>query len=263
MTRTVEDCAIMLQAIAGYDPLDSGSVPEAVPDYMDGLDSAVRGLRLGVEREYFFYPGVAPDVRALVESAIAELEEQGATLREVSMPHLELMGPTGLTILLGESSNVHRRLIRTRGADYDPATRVMLELGEFVPATHYLQAQRCRALLRSVLRQTFTANGLDAMIWPTLPVITVPTAELSQPRADGCEGTPITAFIHHTFSANVVGQPALSVPCGLSATGMPVGFQLLGRPFDERGLFQIARAYERNHEWSRLSPPIPAAPLAA
>jgi aspartyl-tRNA(Asn)/glutamyl-tRNA(Gln) amidotransferase subunit A len=218
MTRTVEDCAIMLQAIAGYDPLDSGSVPEAVPDYMEGLDSGVRGLTIGVEREYFFYPGVAPDVRALVESAIA---------------------------------------------DYDPATRVMLELGEFVPATHYLQAQRCRALLRSVLRQTFTANGLDALIWPTLPVITVPTAELSQPRTDGYEGTPITAFIHHTFSANVVGQPALSVPCGLSARGMPVGFQLLGRPFDERCLFQIARAYERNHEWSRLSPPMPAAPVAA
>jgi len=261
MTRTVEDCAILLQVIAGYDPLDSGSIDEPVPDYRAGLDSGVRGLTIGVEREYFFYPGVAPDVRSLVESVLAELEAQGAILKEVAIPYLELMGPTGLTILQAESSNVHRRLIRTRAADYDPATRVMLELGEFVPASHYLQAQRCRALLRSVLRQTFTANGLDAMLWPTLPVTTVPTDELSRPRADGYDGTPITAFIHQTFSANVIGLPALSVPCGLSDTGLPVGFQLLGRPFDEGRLFRIARAYEGNHEWSRMSPPLPATPL--
>jgi aspartyl-tRNA(Asn)/glutamyl-tRNA(Gln) amidotransferase subunit A len=129
-------------------------------------------------------------------------------------------------------------------------------LGELIPATHYLTAQRARALLRHDFRNVFESNGLDAMLWPTLPVTTVPFEKLSAPRDDGADGTPITAMVHHTFQANITGQPALSVPCGLSATGLPVGFQVLGRPFGEATLFQIARTYERAHDWPSLSPPL-------
>ncbi len=262
MTRTVEDCAILLQTIAGYDARDSGSIRELVPDYRVDLEAGVRGLRIGVERDYFFYEGVNAEVRALVEAVLTDLEEQGATLVDVQVPYLELMGPTGLTILLAEASTVHRRLLRTHADDYNPAVRRMFELGEFVPATHYLTAQKARGLLRNSMRQAFVGNGLDAMLWPTLPTTTTPFDMLSQPRTDGGPGTPILAFIHHTFSANVTGQPALSIPCGGTSAGMPVGVQLLGRPFGEARLFQIARAYERAHEWTTHSPPMEAFALA-
>jgi aspartyl-tRNA(Asn)/glutamyl-tRNA(Gln) amidotransferase subunit A len=109
---------------------------------------------------------------------------------------------------------------------------------------------------------TFQAHRLDAMVWPTLPMTTVPLDKLAAARDDGKAGTPILAMIHHTFSANITGQPALSVPCGLSESGLPVGFQLLGRPFAEGTLFRIARAYERAHAWSSLSPPMTAYALA-
>jgi aspartyl-tRNA(Asn)/glutamyl-tRNA(Gln) amidotransferase subunit A len=174
------------------------------------------------------------------------------------VPELEFMTQTGMTILLGEASTFHRNLLRQHAAEYDPATRLMLELGEFVPATHYLRAQRARAVLKNGMKTVFRAHGLNAMLWPTMPLTTVPLEDLPTARRDGAEGTPILAYIHHTFSANVTGQPALSVPCGLSGAGLPIGFQLLGRPYDEAMLFRIARSYERAHDWPALKPPLAA-----
>ncbi len=256
MTRTVEDCAIFLQSMAGYDPRDSGSVAEPVPDYRAQLESGVGGLTIGIERDYFFYPGVSDDIRALVDGVISELEGLGATIVPVMLPHLELLGPTGLTVMLAEASTLHRRRLRAHAARYDPSVRLLTELGELIPATHYLTAQRARALLRQNFRVAFESNHLDAMLWPTLPVTTAPFDKLSAPRDDGADGTPITAMVHHTFQANITGQPALSVPCGMSRAGLPVGFQLLGRPFGEAMLFQIARAYERQHKWVSVRPPL-------
>ena len=157
--------------------------------------------------------------------------------------------------MLPEASVVHRRRLREEGDKLDPAVRLLAELGELIPATHYLSAQRARGLLRDRFRTAFIDNRLDAMLWPTLPVTTVPFDKLSAPRDDGRDGTPITAMVHHTFQANITGQPALSVPCGLAANGLPVGFQLEGRPFDEARLFQIANAYEKAHAWPTLNPP--------
>lgn len=258
LTRTVEDCAILLQGIAGYDPFDSGSIDEPVPDYRADLEAGVNQLVLGVERDYSFYAGVSDDVRAAVERVLAELQQQGARIVEVKVPELDLMTQTGMTILLAEASTVHRDLLRQHAAEYDPATRLMIELGEFIPATHYLRAQRARAVLKSAMKSVFQAHGLDAMLWPTMPLTTVPLEDLPAPRRDGAEGTPILAYIHHTFSANVTGQPALSVPCGLSGSGLPIGFQLLGRPYDEAMIFRIARSYERSYNWPALKPQLAA-----
>jgi len=131
-------------------------------------------------------------------AAESELEGLGATIVPVTLSRLDLLGPTGLTVMLAEASTLHRRRLRTHAALYDPSVRLLTELGELIPATHYL---------------------------------TAPFDKLAAPRADGADGTPITAMVHHTFQANTTGQPALSVPCGLSAICLPVGFQLLGRPF--------------------------------
>jgi aspartyl-tRNA(Asn)/glutamyl-tRNA(Gln) amidotransferase subunit A len=255
LTRTVEDNAIMLQAIAGYDAADGGSIAEPVDDYLCGLEGGIEGVTIGVELRYFFYDGVAADVRRAVEGVIATLESQGATIVEVELPELDWSPETLMTIMGPEASAFHRQRLRERPADYDPATRRSLEMGEFIPATHYLMAQRARALLKNRMANLFQAHGLDALLSPTAPVTTTTPEKMREPRADYPGESPILSMIHHSFSANLTGQPALSVPCGLADNGLPVSFQLLGRPFDEATLFRIARAYEREHAWGTLRPP--------
>jgi aspartyl-tRNA(Asn)/glutamyl-tRNA(Gln) amidotransferase subunit A len=131
-------------------------------------------------------------------------------------------------------------------------------MGEFIPATHYLTAQRARALLRNRMANLFAAHRLDALLSPTMPVTTVPIPDLFVERSDYPGESPILSMIHHTFSANLTGQPALSAPCGLASNNLPIGYQLLGRPFDEATLFRVAYAYEREQLGSPVPPEIQA-----
>jgi aspartyl-tRNA(Asn)/glutamyl-tRNA(Gln) amidotransferase subunit A len=254
LTRTVEDNAILLQALSGYDPADHGSIDEPVADFSVGLEDGVEGAVIGVEREHHFYPGVTDDVRGAVEGVIEEYARLGARIVEVRLPEFDVMPAVLLTILLAEASAYHRKLLRERGPDYDQTTRLMLELGELLPATHYVTALRARTLLQRRVRDLFREHNLDALLSPTIPLPTVPN-ELRTAAIDGGEA-PFTSYIHHTFSANLVGLPALSIPCGLTSDGLPIGYQLLGRPFDEATLFRLARAYERDHAWPELKPPV-------
>ncbi len=253
LTRTVEDSAIMLQAIAGYDAADAGSIDEPVPDFRAELEDGVEGLVVGVEREHHFYPGVTDDVRAAVEGVIEEYARLGARIVEVRLPEFELMPMVLLTILLAEASTIHRKLLRGQAEEYDQTTRLMLELGELQPATHYLTALRARTAMQRLVRTLYEEEGLDVLLAPTLPIPTVPN-ELRNTPSDGGEA-PFTSYVHHTFSANLLGLPALSIPCGLTSDGLPIGYQLLGRPFAEATLFRLARAYEREHRWYELRPP--------
>jgi aspartyl-tRNA(Asn)/glutamyl-tRNA(Gln) amidotransferase subunit A len=163
------------------------------------------------------------------------------------------MSPVGLTILLVEASAAHHTLLRRRGQQLDPQTRIMLELGELVPGTHYMKAVNARSLLKAITRRTFEAHGLDMLLSPTLPSPTVAMDALGVPDENGED--PLTTAINLTFPANVTGLPALTIPCGFSPDGFPIGVQLMGRPFDERTLFRAALAYERNHDWTDWSPP--------
>ena len=249
LTRTIEDCAVMLQAIAGHDAADGGSVNAPVPDYRSDLEDGVAGLVIGVERPHFFYDGVTPDVRRAVEAVLASLQGLGARIVEVELPELSWSPEVLMTIMAAEASTFHRHRLRERPDDYDLATRRSLEMGEFIPATHYLTAQRARSLLRNRMKNLFAAHGLHALLSPTMPVTTVPFPELFGEREDYLGESPILSMIHHSFSANLTGQPALCAPCGLAGNGLPIGYQLLGRPFDEATLFRIARAYERETSW--------------
>ena len=254
MTRTVKDNALLLQGIAGHDPNDPTSANEPVPEFTADLEAGVRGLRIGVERDYFFYEGVSDDVRAAIEGVIAEYEQQGAEIVDVSLPELELTQDTVLTIVLAEGSTYHRNLLREHSDKYDPATLSMVRLGELIPATHYITALRGRALYRRAMEKLFKTERLDAMLWPTMPLTTVPFDDLYAPRKDGFDETPVVSYCHHSFNANLTGQPALSVPCGFSSAGLPIGFQVIGRPFDEGTVFRIARAYEKEHDWFTRKP---------
>jgi aspartyl-tRNA(Asn)/glutamyl-tRNA(Gln) amidotransferase subunit A len=255
MTRTVLDNALMLGAIASHDVNDATSAREPVPDYIAGIQDGVDGTRIGIDREYVLYPGVVDDVRAATESVISELADMGAEIIEVSLPEFELTPETLFTIMMVEASTYHRQMLREKGDLYDPTTRATLQLGELVPGTHYVTSLRAAQRYRSAMRDLFQREQLDALISPTMPLPTALLSELHQPRRDMDIGeTPMISYIHHTFSANLGGQPAISAPCGFSSAGLPIGYQLMGRPFDEAMLFRIAWAYEQAHDWHQRQP---------
>ena len=193
MTRTVKDNALLLGGMSGYDSKDPTSANQPVPDFCADLDAGVAGLRIGIERDYFFYDGVIDEIRASVEGVIAEYREQGAEIVEISMPELEFTQDALFTIVLCEGSSYHRKLIREHGDKYDPATRALVKLGELVPATHYLAAQQARTVYRGAINRAFREHRLDAMLWPTMPMTTAPLDQLNAPRADGY--TPIGAMV--------------------------------------------------------------------
>jgi aspartyl-tRNA(Asn)/glutamyl-tRNA(Gln) amidotransferase subunit A len=255
MARTVGDCALLLQAMAGHDPYDNATVDVPPGDYLTALDEGVEGMRIGIERDHYFYPGVTAEVRHAVEDAIAYLQAQGASIIPVTFPEFSLMVPALLGMLFPEASSYHHDLLRSHGDGYDPLTRIMSSLGDFLPASHYVTAQRARKVLSGLARRLYESHALDAMLWPTMPQTTVPKIELNEPDADG--ETPMNRYTHHTFTANVLGQPALSVPCGRSEDGLPIGFDLLGRPLGEADIFRIAQAYEKGHSWHTMRPPVP------
>ena len=253
LTRTAEDCALMLGVIAGHDAGDSGSLAEPVPDYRGELRRGVAGLRLGVDRDFFFYRHVAPDVRAAVEAAIQELESLGAEMVDVRLPELELAVNVGMAVLLADTSEWHRRLLRSHGDKYVPATRIMLELGEMVLGAQYVHAQRARAALRGRLRDSFAMHRLDGLVCPTLPQTTMPVDKLSVDLTGEGE-TALSTFLHHCFLGNVFGIPALSFPCGFSSDDLPIGFQVYARPLQEAVLLRVGHAYQQVTTWHDRRP---------
>jgi len=251
IARTVQDCAMLLQVLAGYDARDSGSIAAPPVDYTANLREGVRGMTIGVERGFSFGGGVWDGVKTVVEGVLAEMTGWGARIVEVEMPTLDLMAAVGLAILLPDAGAFHRRTLRERASDLDPATRVMFELGELAPATHYVTALRARSVLRNQMRALFETHHLDALLSPTVPTVAVLMDQVSWTDQTGED--PMTGAFRHMISANITGQPALTVPCGFYA-GLPVGFQLLGQPFGEATLFRLAGFYEGHHGWHAMTP---------
>lgn len=249
LTRTVEDAAIMLGALAGADARDPATVDEPVPDYRAGLRSGVQGLRLGVARDYFLYEKTEPAVREATEAALRTLTDLGAEIVEVTIPHLDLAVAVGSTIMIVDYSAWHRRLLRERGGDYAPGTRLMLQLGELVPAVPYANAHRVRRVLAALVRDTFRAQRLDALVGPAIP-LTAPTIEAMTKEGGGAD---LSGLVHHNFPADVTGLPAISVPSGF-ADGLPVGLGIMGRPFDEATVLRIGFAFEQATDWHERHP---------
>jgi aspartyl-tRNA(Asn)/glutamyl-tRNA(Gln) amidotransferase subunit A len=253
MASRVADVAMMLGELAGYDARDPSSAREPVDDYSQNLREGVRGLRLGVPANYFF-DNCEPEVESAVRTAIRVLADQGADIRDVTIPELELAPVVELAIVIPEASAIHQPWLRERPSDYGEDVRMFLEAGEFYLATHYLKAQRVRTLIRDGLRRA--CEGLDALLTPTLPQ---PAARVDQNAFDGPNGTVepvINAYVRTCCPFNLSGQPALSVPCGFTSNGLPVGLQIVGRPFDEAIVLRIGHAYEAATDWHRRTPPL-------
>ncbi len=262
VTKTVKDAAIVLQIIAGRDPMDSTSSEAPVPDYVAELERPVRGLRIGVAREYFG-EGLEPEVRNAVESAIQKLEQLGCEIVPVSLPHTKYAIPAYYIVATAEaSSNLARfdgvrygfrakdastlseMYRRTRDQGFGAEVKRRIMLGTFVLSAgyydaYYLKAQKVRRLLTQDFENAF--QNVDAIVTPTCPT---PAFKLGEKVDD-----PLSMYLAdiYTVTADLAGIPGISIPCGQTTEKLPIGLQILGKPFDEGTILRIAHAFEQTH----------------
>jgi len=253
MARTVRDAAVLLGLIAGHDGHDATSSRRALPDYAAALDRPIAGLRVAVP-EHYYWDGVAPEVDGAVRAAISALAELGARVDERELPDPRLLVDVANIIARCESAAVHGRLVREQPHALQPAVRARLEVGFHLSAYDYLQATRLRArLTRTFVRDVFA--DADVLAMPTIPE---PAPTLESVKAGSTEEIVrrMGRFSRLTRPWNALGLPALSVPCGFSAAGLPIGLQLVGRPFDEATVLRVGHAYEQAAGWWRRRPPL-------
>lgn len=252
LARTVADCAATLGVLAGFDARDPGSADVPVGDYLGELERGVKGLRIGVPKNYFF-EHVEPEVEANVRAAIATLEREGAELVEVEVPMADLMMAIEFGLCMPEASAYHRTMIRERAELYEPDVRTFLEGGMMIPAVDYIAALRQRTLLQAAWRRMF--DGLDALIGPAVPAVAMRRDQPELTWPDGVVERASSVYVRLSAPANVTGTPSVAVPCGFGKGGLPTAFQVMGRPFGEARILRIARAYERTADWSTRKPP--------
>jgi aspartyl-tRNA(Asn)/glutamyl-tRNA(Gln) amidotransferase subunit A len=269
--KDVHDCALMLQAIAAHDPQDSTSVNLPVPDYQANLARGVRGLKIGIPKEYFV-EGMQPEVEAAVHKAVADLSALGAQAVPISLPHTEYAIATYYIIATAEaSSNLARydgmkygyraaqadglleTYCRTRSQGFGSEVKRRIMLGTYVLSAgyydaYYLKAQKVRTLIRQDFLKAF--HMCDVIATPVAPTTAF---RLGEKTAD-----PLTMYLSDIFTiaVNLAGLPGLSVPCGFDEKGMPISLQLIGKPFDEATLLQAAYAYEQATPWHERKPPL-------
>ncbi|MFG2989070.1 amidase [Streptomyces sp. NPDC048257] len=255
LTRTVEDAALVLTALAGHDPRDPASVAVPAVDYRPGPGTDLTGLRVGVPGNYYF-DRVDPEVEAAVRRAIARLEELGARLVDVEIPMTRYVRAIQWGLMVPEASAYHERTLRTVPDLYGADVRVLLEAGELMTAGDYLRAQRARTLLRQAWQNMLEA--VDLIAAPTVPLTAVKSGRTDVVWADGSVESVAEAYVRLSAPANLTGVPALTVPVGLDSAGLPIGMQLMGRPFGEAAVLRAGHAYERTG--TTLGPPPEPAP---
>ncbi|MCH7605923.1 MAG: aspartyl/glutamyl-tRNA amidotransferase subunit A [Chloroflexi bacterium] len=252
MVRTVEDAALTMNVIAGHDPNDVASARVEIPDYTAALSNDVRGLRIGIVKEYFEAP-LDHQIAESVRQAIGILESMGAVISEVSLPMFEDSQPISTAILMAEASAYHRDLLARDGDKLYPPIRLRLEAGLFISSSDYLRAQQGRNAFNHQARQLL--DQVDLLAGPTEPVTAPKLLEEHVQIGEHRVGTT-AALTQYTRPYNISGFPAITVPCGFSDTGMPIGLQLAGRPFDELTVLRAAYAYEQATDWHKRRPPV-------
>ena len=261
MARTVADCALLLDSLAGYDPTDSDSVDVPLLNYFAALsdarapEDAVRGARIGVPTSYFFHP-IDPEVEAAVRAAIATLARMGATVVEVSMPAaLDDFFGVYRGVQRPEAYTYHSDMgwLTTRADRYSPTVRANIEAGAEISACDYIHAQRAR---RAFTTEMLALMGqVDALLTPTMAMPAPLADESDTPLRAGGEIVP-AGTLRCTFPFNMTGQPALSLPCGFTSGGLPIGLQMVGARFGEATILRLGHAYQRVTDWHTRRAPL-------
>jgi len=270
LTKDTRDAALLMNIISGYEPRDSTSVDTAVPDYTKALVNDIGGIRIGIPKEYFI-AGINPEVKKAIEEAIDKLKILGAVCKEVSLPHTEYAVPVYYIIATAEaSSNLARfdgvqygfrksdqdmieMYKKTRGEAFGEEAKRRVILGTFVLSHGYYDAYYLKALkVRTLIKQDFDRvfKDCDCILTPTTPT---PAFKIGEKTDD-----PLKMYLSdiYTISANLAGIPGISVPCGFTKEGLPVGLQLLARHFAEETLFKVAYSYEQSTPWHSMKPKI-------
>ena len=247
LARTVRDCALVLNAIAGYDPNDPTSADAPVEDWADGIDGGLSGLRIGVP-EAFAYGDTAADVAAVVGEAIATLERLGAQLVPLDLPVLNDYLAAVAPVLLAEAAAYHKESRARRPDDFGAEVRARIQLALEIKAADYIHAARMRDEARRTCDEVLLSDvDLLAMPATRATAVTIEEAEAEDPTL---------GLTRLTAPFNLSGQPAISVPCGFTEAGLPVGLQLVGRRFDERTVLRAAHAFESESGVARPHPPV-------
>jgi aspartyl-tRNA(Asn)/glutamyl-tRNA(Gln) amidotransferase subunit A len=245
MAWTSRDCALLLQAIAGADSGDPASVDLPVPDYVAALGGDLKGMRIGVPRGFYEAdPALHPEVKAGFDASLVVLSDLGARVEEVRLSPLEDYHAACAVILLAEAFAIHEATLKTRWRDYGAYFRRRVMPGALITASDYVQATRLRRSL---------ALEMDAALG-THTVLAFPTSLIPPPKIEEVPGLAFLERASLTTPANVSGHPALSVCCGFTAAGLPIGLQLVGRRFDEATLLKVGDAYERATPWRQRRP---------
>ncbi|MGB2694905.1 MAG: amidase [Dehalococcoidia bacterium] len=253
MARTVRDCALVLEAIAGHDPNDPSSADAPVERWSEALEGGIEGLRIGVPVPYAFPPGgrageeTEPDVAAIVREGIATLERLGAQVRELELPIIQQYWGAASTVLLGEAAAYHKENMEQRPQEYGDDVRLRLGWGMDQKAVDYVRGARLRDEAR---------RAADDVLFSNVDLLAMPTTRRTAVTFDSIsKDDPTLGLTRLTAAFDATGQPAMSVPCGFTEEGLPVGLQLVGRSFDERTVLRAAHAFEAAAGlWARRPP---------
>jgi aspartyl-tRNA(Asn)/glutamyl-tRNA(Gln) amidotransferase subunit A len=250
MTRTVEDAALLLQPIAGYDALDPTSVDAPVPDYAAAIGRSAKGLRVGVPRGMFF-DNLHPEVAAAVESAIDALRSIAGGVREVTLPSIAPLPWDAF--YSAEIAAYHLQLFRQAPSSYQPATRKSLQGAASASVADYVLAARELSRLRREIGSSFT--DVDLLVVPTTPA---PPRTIEEEIERAESEKPLPPELGCQWQLNVFGIPAISIPCGFTESGIPIGFQIAGPRFGEENVLTLAHAYQQGTDWHRRRPVLEA-----
>jgi aspartyl-tRNA(Asn)/glutamyl-tRNA(Gln) amidotransferase subunit A len=246
LTRSVEDTAIALQVLAGHDPLDAASADVPVGDYLADLEKGVAGLRIGIPRGFFAgSPIASPEILASIDATAQKLRDAGAVVEDVELPPFATFSICGRVLMFGEAFAIHEMDMRTRPLDFGQLTFERFILGATITGADLFQALRLRRELRDSVEAVL--QSYDALL--------TASSLLPAPSFANAANTPLSWGAMQTMPFNVTGHPALSVPTGLTATGLPMGVQIVGRSFDEATTLRIGRAVEVLSGWESVALP--------
>ncbi|WP_412050612.1 amidase [Hoeflea sp. Naph1] len=253
ITRTARDAALCLQVLAGFDSRDSGSADEPVGNYLSGLENGVKGLRIGVPRNYFFEQ-VDPEIEDAVRAALHVLSNAGAILHEVEIPYTDQIMAVQFGLVMPEASAYHRNELRDHADLYEEDVRSFLEAGELFLATDYINTLRVRGVIQQAWRKLY--ENVDVIIGPAVASPATPRGAESVTWGDGTAEPITSVFVRLSAPGNITGLPSVAVPCGFTRNGLPVAFQAIGRPFDEATILRLAHTYQGETDWHLQTPPL-------
>jgi len=253
LAQTVEDCALLVGLMAGADPADPTTSTRPVPDYMAATTGSLKGIKIGVPTA-FYVDDLDADVARALDETIATLKKEGAEIVKVELPDQRQLSAACQLVLACEAAAFHKRWLIERPQDYGAQVLMRLQNGLSIPAVSYLEAMRWRGA--ALAAHLAAVTGIDAVIAPVAPMPAVTIAESDIGNSHDAEAV-IQRITRFTRPINYLGLPSLSIPAGFTGKGLPVGMQLIGRPFDEAGLTRIGAAFQRATDYHQQVPKLP------